>query len=104
MKRVETSAEADLHILEIDTWWRSERTKAPDLFATELEKCFALLERHPGAGKLVPGVEAPQVRRLPLKKTRHHVYYVDFVDCVLVVAVWGAPKRDGPNLAGPENV
>lgn len=36
-----TTPEADLHILELDGWWRENREKAPDSFAQD----FALAVR-----------------------------------------------------------
>ena len=98
MKPVRTSNQADLHVLEIDAWWSRNRDKAPHLFMEELHAAFDLIERHPNAGKAVRGVTQPGVRRLPLKRTKHYVYYVEYEDHVLVVAVWGGARRDGPNL------
>ena len=39
-----------------------------------------------------------KVRRLLLRATRNHVYYVEMADHVLVVAIWGAVKGSGPDL------
>lgn len=53
----------------------------------------------PGAGKRYPHPKA-LVRRVMMRKTRNHVYYVEREDHVLVVAVWGAVKGAGPRLEG----
>lgn len=98
-KPVATTPLADLQILEIDAWWRENRDKAPDLFEGELALAFRILESAPGAGRRYPHPSG-SVRRLLLRSTRNHVYYVERDDCVLVVAVWGAVKRAGPDLSG----
>lgn len=41
------------------------------------------------------------VRRVPLRATRNHVYYVATAEAVLVLAVWGAVKGAGPELGTP---
>jgi plasmid stabilization system protein ParE len=96
-KPVLTTPSADLQILEIDAWWRENRDKAPDLFEEELALAFRLLASSPGAGKRYQHPNA-DVRRVLLRSTRNHVYYVEMDDHVLVVAVWGAVKGSGPDL------
>lgn len=98
-KSVRTTPQADLHILEIDAWWRDHRDKAPDLFEQELAIAVRTIASAPAAGRPYPfrGVD---VRRLLMRATRHHVYYVERVDHVLIVAVWGAIKGAGPDLTG----
>ena len=98
-KPVFTTPEADLHILEIDAWWRSNRDKAPDLFEEELALAFRMPAAAPGVGKRYPHSRA-KVQRVLLRSTRNHVYYVDEPDRVLVVAVWGAIRGAGPDLSG----
>ena len=96
-KAVRTTPQADLHILEVDAWWQANREKAPDLFASELAAAFETISIAPGAGHVYPYPRA-LVRRVVLRATRHHVYYVERDDHVLVVAVWGAVKAAGPDL------
>jgi plasmid stabilization system protein ParE len=98
-KPVRTSAVADAHAEALDAWWRENREKSPDLFAEELAMAFRTISAAPGAGKSYPHPEA-HVRRVLMRATRTHVYYVDRGDHVLVVAVWGAIKDAGPDLAG----
>ncbi|KIG13402.1 hypothetical protein DB30_08169 [Enhygromyxa salina] len=98
-KPVITTSDADLQILELDAWWREHRDKSPDLFETELAQAFELISFVPGAGKGHPHPRDP-VRRLMLRRTRNHVYYVEYGDHVLVVAVWGAVKGAGPDFTG----
>jgi hypothetical protein len=49
-KPVVTTPQADLQILAMDDWWRSNRDKAPDLFEEELALAFQMLESAPGVG------------------------------------------------------
>ena len=98
-KPVFTTPQADLQISAIDEWWRENRDKAPDLFEEELALAFRMLAAAPGTGKRYPH-PAAKVRRVLLRSTRNHVYYVELDDRVLVVAVWGAVKGAGPDLRG----
>jgi plasmid stabilization system protein ParE len=96
-KPVITSDRAELQIIEIDAWWRGHRNKAPDLFEAELSDTLRLIGSAPRAGKRVAH-PTEEVRRAMMRKTRHHVYYVEREQYVFVVAVWGAVKGTGPDL------
>jgi plasmid stabilization system protein ParE len=96
-KPVRTTPQADLHILELDAWWRANRDKALDLFEQELSMAFRTISTAPHVGKRYPHPQAA-VYRVLMRSTRHHVYYVERDDHVLVVAVWGAIKDAGPDL------
>lgn len=98
-KPVFTTPRARLQILAMDEWWRANREKAPDLFEEELALAVQVLESSPGVGKHYPNAKA-RVRRLLLRSTRNHVYYIEQEDRVLVVAVWGAVRGSGPDLSG----
>jgi hypothetical protein len=39
---------------------------------------------------------------VPLRATRHHVYYLDAGATIVILAVWGAIKGVGPDLASNE--
>lgn len=97
-KPVRISALAERHILEIDAWWRERREKAPDLFEQELAAGLQTIASAPGAGQRYPHASA-DVRRLLLRSTRNHLYYVELPAQVLVVAVWGGIKGAGPDLS-----
>jgi plasmid stabilization system protein ParE len=58
-----------------------------------------MLADAPGVGKRYAH-RAGGVRRVLMRSTRNHVYYVEQEDRVLVVAVWGAVKGAGPDLSG----
>ena len=99
---VRTTPQADLHILELDAWWRAHREKAPDLFEQELSMAFRTISAAPHAGKRYPHPDAA-VYRVLMRATRNHVYYVERDDHVLVVAVWGAVRGVGPDLVDVES-
>ncbi|MBZ0116232.1 MAG: type II toxin-antitoxin system RelE/ParE family toxin [Sandaracinaceae bacterium] len=98
-KRVLTTPLADLHILALDAWWRENREKAPDLFEQELSLAFRTLSSAPSAGRRYRHAST-DVRRIVLRASRNHVYYIEHEDHVLVVAVWGGIKHGGPDLSG----
>jgi plasmid stabilization system protein ParE len=94
------AASARAHIAAIDSWWRTNRPAAPDLFAQELAEAFSTIGLAPETGHRYHRREVKGVRRLPLRATRNHVYYLATRESVLVVAVWGAIKGRGPQLRG----
>jgi plasmid stabilization system protein ParE len=93
---VSPEAEAQIHV--IDAWWRANRRASPNLFVEELAAAFELLASAPEIGRRYPHPEVTGVRRLLLRATRHHVYYVPTSTGVVVLAVWGAVKGSGPDL------
>jgi plasmid stabilization system protein ParE len=95
---VRTTPQADAQILEIDGWWRRNRHASPDLFAHELAASFDIIGRAPNIGRPYRQSPAPGTRRVLLKGTRYHVYYVPLVAEVRVLAVWHARRGMGPPL------
>lgn len=98
MTPVRTTPEADNQIHEIDDWWRRNRTAALDLFLDELAECFEIIGHAPQIGRIYRHSPVPGVRRLLLRGTRYHVYYVPRTDEVTVLAVWHARRGVGPPL------
>lgn len=95
---VRTTPEADAQIRQIDNWWRKNRLAAPDLFLDELNESFELIAGAPQIGRLYRPSPVRHVRRLLLKRTRYHLYYVTMPDEVRVLAVWHAQRGVGPPL------
>lgn len=94
--RVELSAEAGAQVQRIDTWWRENRPGVPDLFTNELEAALLTLELAPTPGaRYAP---KPPVRRLLLRRTHHHLYFIEESGRLLVLAVWSAFRGHGPEL------
>jgi plasmid stabilization system protein ParE len=70
---------------------------------TEGWLCFFEVHRHPRCGDALRSLglrHEPRagVRRLLLRRTRYHIYFVEEPHRVLVVAVWGANRGRGPDL------
>ena len=96
---VVTTPESDTQIRAIDQWWRTNRPAAPELFAEELANCLVLLEQAPAIGKPYRRhPSAPGLRRLLLRATRYHVYYLPRAEVVTVLAVWHSCRGQLPPL------
>ena len=95
---VRTTPEADAQIRTIDDWWRKNRTAAPNLFADELAAAFDLLAHAPHIGRPYRQSPVLDTRRVLLKGTRYHLYYVPYGEEVRVLAVWHAQPGVGPPL------
>jgi plasmid stabilization system protein ParE len=95
---VVTSPEADEDIRRIDLWWREHRPTAPHLFSDELAEAFALIINSPKIGHRYPHQRIPGLRRLVLRATRYHVYYVFDGNIAAVLSVWSAVRGRGPKL------
>ena len=94
---VDVHAEQDIQ--RIDAWWR-EQTSAPMLFRDELAHMVTLLASSPQMGVAYRRRGIPGLRRVLLRATRYHVYYVFDGSWVVVLSVWGAVRRRGPPLTG----
>jgi plasmid stabilization system protein ParE len=90
--------QAEEHIRTIDGWWREHRLAAPALFTEELAACFELMADAPHIGRPYRSSSVAGVRRLLLRATHYHVYYVTGEKAVIVLAVWHARRGTGPKL------
>jgi len=92
--------EAEEQAEECDSWWRRKRRATPELFAQELAAAKELVLKAPNIGSLYATLDGQLVRRVLMKKTGNHIYYVfdSDKDCIIVHAIWGGPKERGPNL------
>jgi plasmid stabilization system protein ParE len=84
----------------IQQWWVEHRPSAPRLFPDELEQTFRLICENPGLGVRWPTARHPEMRRVLMPKTEHHVYFrVDeSTQTVHILAIWGTPRGRGPLL------
>jgi plasmid stabilization system protein ParE len=101
-RAVIVSPEAEAQIETIDVWWRTNRLASPGLFAQELAEALSTIELAPEAGHRYPHPRLKGIRRVPLRATRHHVYYLDAGATIVILAVWGAIKGAGPDLTSTE--
>ena len=95
---IRTTPEADAQIRDIDGWWSENRRSSPDLFFVELSASFDVIGDAPHIGRLYRQSPIPGTRRVLLKGTRYHVYYVPQANEVRVLAVWHAQRGVGPPL------
>ena len=98
--KLDYSDQAARQAAAIDEWWVDNRPKNPALFGIELlaaEDALLLAPYGRPVHRIVRGIE---VRRFPMPKTRHHLYYYvdDIQQLVQIVAVWGAIKKEEPEL------
>jgi plasmid stabilization system protein ParE len=61
-------------------------------------EAFATIEVAPEAGSRYPHPHLKGIRRIHLRGTRHHVYYLVGSEALVVLAVWGSVKGSGPDL------
>ena len=95
---VRTTPEVDAQIRVIDEWWRRDRESSPDLFLDELRRSFDILSAAPRIGQPYRRSPVPGARRVLLKGTRYHVYYVSGPEEVRVLTLWHAQRGTGPPL------
>jgi plasmid stabilization system protein ParE len=67
---------AEEQLDEIVEWWRTHREASPMLVMDEFDRCVSLLESSPDAGARFHRSRVPGVRRLVMRRTKHHVYYL----------------------------
>jgi plasmid stabilization system protein ParE len=95
---VTTTPEADTQIRAIDDWWRENRRASRTLFVDELSAAFDIIARAPHIGHRYRHSPVRNTRRILLKGTRYHVYYVPGEHEVTVIAVWHGQRGVGPPL------
>ena len=95
---VVTTPESDAQIRTIDEWWRENRRASPELFIDELSHAFDTLARAPHLGRPYRRSSVPGTRRLLLRATRYHGYYVTDDRELVVLAIWHAERGTGPSL------
>jgi plasmid stabilization system protein ParE len=100
MRSVIIAPQAELQVRAVDRWWRENRLASPELFAEEFAAALSTVATSPAVGRSYRSRSVAGVRRVLLRATRHHVYYVATDDTVIVLAVWGAIKGVGPRLFG----
>jgi plasmid stabilization system protein ParE len=97
---VELTALATRHIREAESWWRLNRSAAPNAIREELERAFSFIAAQPRMGSRAMNVRLPAVRRIFLPLIKYYLYYhvATLPDRVEVVALWHARRGDGPPI------
>jgi plasmid stabilization system protein ParE len=95
-RAVVVAATAERQLQVIDEWWRGNRQAAPGLFSEEFASGVETLAAYPSVGASVRRRRVKGLRRILLRATRYHVYYVATDRTVTVLAVWSAVRGNGP--------
>ena len=90
--RAESEAEAKKR------WWRKNRDASPDLFDDELAGVLAAIGRDPNIGAIHPSRHPAVVRKRLMPRTSNHVYFAVHEGVILILSIWGAPRRRAPRL------
>lgn len=87
-------------ILDAAEWWVTNRPKAPDAFAVELERALQILASQPLIGSRARNVKLTGVRRLHLPRVHYHLYYrvTPQPEVVEILALWHTSRGTSPNL------
>ncbi|HQY58877.1 MAG: type II toxin-antitoxin system RelE/ParE family toxin [Nitrospira sp.] len=87
-------------IVDAAEWWVSNRPKAPDTFAIELERAIQILASQPLIGSQARNVKLAGVRRLHLPRVRYYLYYrvISHPEVVEILALWHTSRGISPNL------
>jgi plasmid stabilization system protein ParE len=98
--RIRVAPQAAAQIRAAASWWRKNRTKAPEAFDDELERGFELSSQLPFAGETVSHPKLAGIRRILLGRVRYHLYYhlPDEADTVDILALWHTSRGSAPDL------
>ncbi|MGH7284687.1 MAG: type II toxin-antitoxin system RelE/ParE family toxin [Polyangiaceae bacterium] len=77
-------------------WWRRNRRAAPTMFTDELRSLVSELRRGSELGR--EHDVALGIRRVLLRRSGYHVYYVSEADAVVILAVWHTARGREPPL------
>ncbi len=81
----------------IKSWWVNKR-QATELFEEEFAKTLDTIVATPTIGTSYANCFEVGVRRVLMKKTNNHIYFTVQGDEIVILSVWGAPKKHGPTL------
>lgn len=87
-------------IQEAAEWWVTNRPKAPDAFAIELERAIQLLSAQPTIGARARNVRLAEVRRIHLPRVHYYLYYrmTPEPNVVEVLGFWHTSRGSSPDL------
>jgi plasmid stabilization system protein ParE len=98
--RFKVAPRAAVQIHAAAEWWAKNRTKNPTGFVEDLESAFMLIQDLPNAGEAVPHRTIPNLRRVLLGLTQHHLYYsVAAEEAVIeILALWHTSRGSAPRF------
>jgi plasmid stabilization system protein ParE len=97
---IEVSALARAQVHEAETWWKTNRPKAPGAIRSELERASSLLASQPYIGTRARNTMLPNVRRVHLGRIHDDLYYrvVDEPRRLEILAFWHASRGSQPTI------
>lgn len=97
---VEISLLAAQHIRELESWWRWNRTAAPNAVREELQRILRVLRMTPLAGRRATDVELANVRQIHIARIWHVLYYrvLENPERIELLALWSESRGDGPPI------
>jgi hypothetical protein len=97
---VEISRHAAREILELEAWWRRNRTAAPSAVREELERVLGIITLTPLIGKTATDIELAGVRRVHISRIGHFLYYrvQRRPPRIEIVSLWSESRGEGPAL------
>ena len=97
---VEISHLAAQHIRELETWWRLNRTAAPNAVREELQRVLRLITVTPLIGRRATDVDLENVRRIHISRIWHFLYYrvIEDPERIELVALWSDSRGEGPPI------
>ena len=97
---IEVSALARAQVHEAETWWQTNRPKAPGAIRSELERASSLLAFQPNIGTRATNTTLLAVRRLHLGRIHYDLYYrvVDEPRRLEILALWHASRGSQPPI------
>jgi plasmid stabilization system protein ParE len=94
---VEISSLAAEHIRELESWWRRNRTAAPNAVREELQRVVRVITLTPFVGRVSTDVALDGVRRIHVSRIWYFLYYriKDDPPRIELLALW-SDRRGGP--------
>ena len=85
-------------IVEAAEWWTSNRPKAPDAFAEELQRALQLIASQPAIGAQTQNTKLAGVRRIHLARVHYYLYYRASASppAIEVLALWHTSRGSAP--------
>jgi plasmid stabilization system protein ParE len=80
---------------EATAWYRARNTEVADRFVTSVARTLELLRQFPLTGGFVPGVDDPEIRRMPVHSFPYHVVFVRLADRISVLAIAHDRRKPG---------
>jgi plasmid stabilization system protein ParE len=91
--RLRRNAQRDLR--EAIAWYRERNNDAARRFAFEVSQALALLEEFPYSGGLVPGIDDPAIRQMPVRRFPYHLVFIRLADRISVLAIAHNRRKPG---------